>query len=233
MIIPAITDINDSVSMQAKIKKTSLLTRHERRKYLHYKRKIDFSKDKPIQSGLKRFIDISHSIVGLVLTAPVMLASSVAIKLDSKGPVFFKQQRIGKDGKPFDIYKLRTMRTDTDDRVLLRADDDRVTRVGRFLRKFSFDELPQLINILKGDMSLVGPRPIIRKAHSARCNDPDFLMRYTVKPGATLQYPAVKVDDIPNARIDAEKEYISNWGLMTDLKTFAGTVMKVVRGSNY
>lgn len=219
--------------MYGTAKNDTVLNKSERKKLTGYKKKYNYSETKSFQSGIKRAIDITHSVAGLILTAPVLLASSIAIKLDSKGPVIFRQERIGKDGKPFTIYKLRTMRTDADEKALLNPDDKRVTRVGKFLRKYSIDEFPQLINVLKGDMSLVGPRPLSKTTHDMRRKDKNFIMRYTVKPGATLEYSGIKIDDIPNERIKTEKDYIEHWSLKNDLKTFVNTISRVIKGENY
>jgi lipopolysaccharide/colanic/teichoic acid biosynthesis glycosyltransferase len=109
---------------------------------------------------IKRLFDILASLVGLTLLAPLFVLIALSIKIDSAGPVFFRQQRVGRWGKPFHIFKFRTMTARTDEtRQLTVGDDFRITRVGRFLRHYKIDELPQLINVLHGTMSLVGPRP--------------------------------------------------------------------------
>ena len=112
-----------------------------------------------------RFFDILFSAAGLIILSPLFLILWLLIKLGSKGPGFFIQERIGKDGKPFGLYKFRSMRIDSEGESLITigTHDHRITRVGHFIRKYKFDELPQLLNVLKGDMSLVGPRPEVRK----------------------------------------------------------------------
>ena len=114
---------------------------------------------------MTRFFDILFSAVGLLVLSPIFLLIYILIRMESKGGGFYVQERIGKSGKPFGMYKFRSMRTGTDTQGLLTVGerDARITRVGHFLRKYKIDELPQLLNVLKGDMSLVGPRPEVRK----------------------------------------------------------------------
>jgi len=117
---------------------------------------------KKIQRFLKRFFDIFFSVIGIIILFPVMLVIAAAIKLDSKGPVIYKQDRLGKNGRIFKIYKFRTMIENAEKMgsgLFTFENDPRITKVGKFLRKTSLDELPQLFNVLKGDMSFVGPRP--------------------------------------------------------------------------
>ena len=111
-----------------------------------------------------RFFDIFFSALGLLVLSPVFLVIYLLIRLESKGPGFYIQERIGKDGKPFGLYKFRSMRIGSDNQGLITigSHDSRITRIGYFIRKYKFDELPQLLNVLKGDMSLVGPRPEVR-----------------------------------------------------------------------
>lgn len=147
----------------------------------------------------KRFIDILGSTVGLVLLSPILLIVAIAIKIESKGPVIFSQKRIGLKGKEFRMYKLRSMVENAEElkKDLMKdnemsgpmfkmKDDPRVTRVGRFIRKTSIDELPQLINVLKGDMSLVGPRPSLPK--EVKKFKPWMKKRLNVKPGLTCYW---------------------------------------------
>ena len=135
----------------------------------------------------KRILDILLSGIGLVLTAPVFLILAIWIKADSKGPVFFRQQRIGLRGTTFDIIKFRTMRSDTPADVpthLLEDPNSHITKVGDFLRKFSLDELPQLINIIKGDMSIVGPRPALYNQYDLIA-ERDKYGANSIRPGLT------------------------------------------------
>lgn len=115
---------------------------------------------------LKRLFDVTLSGLGLVVLSPVFAAMYVLVKLDSKGPVFYRQVRVGKDNKDFRLYKFRSMYIDADKRgqlITVGARDPRVTKIGYYIRKYKLDELPQLINVFKGEMSLVGPRPEVRK----------------------------------------------------------------------
>ena len=146
---------------------------------------------------VKRMIDVVLSLFGLVLISPFVVIIAILIKIDSKGPVFFKHHRIGKNGKPFSMYKFRTMKDGAEAMIndftpeqleewnenFKLKDDPRITRIGKFLRKTSLDELPQLINILKGDMSIVGPRPIIEEELEEYGNDKDEFL--SIRPGLT------------------------------------------------
>jgi len=132
-----------------------------------------------------RFFDIFFSVIGLIILSPLFLFLALWIKIDSKGPVFYKQLRVGKDGKDFYLYKFRTMLVDADKNGLITVGDrdPRVTRAGYFFRKYKLDELPQLINVVLGDMSLVGPRPEVHKY--VEMYTPDQRKVLTVKPGLT------------------------------------------------
>ncbi len=192
----------------------------------------------------KRTIDIVGAIIGLVLTSPLFLIISIFYLFgDSKGPIFFKQVRVGKNGKRFYIYKFRSMIVNAEEK--LKADkelyekylrnnyklepheDPRITKLGRFLRKTSLDEIPQLINVLKGEMSLVGPRPVVveeLREYGNRVNE--FL---SVKPGIT-GYWAVSGRssvDYPE-RVDLELFYVYNQSLLFDLKIIIKTVITVL-----
>ena len=137
-------------------------------------------------NSAKRLFDIGISGVGLLLLSPVLGAIAVLIKLDSPGPVLFRQQRVGRKGEPFDIFKLRTMRHETSGKgsELTVRDDSRVTRVGRTLRHYKLDELPQLLNVLVGDMSLVGPRPEVPR-YVAKWSADTKRILLSVRPGMT------------------------------------------------
>jgi lipopolysaccharide/colanic/teichoic acid biosynthesis glycosyltransferase len=159
---------------------------------------------------MKRSFDILASFVGLALLVPLLPLMAVLVKMDSRGPLFFRQERIGKGFRPFYIYKFRTMTYDPSGsgRPLTVGRDPRITRVGRFLRRTKIDELPQLINVLKGDMSLVGPRPELRKfvEHFQR----DYEEILTVRPGIT-DLASLKYDEegeILAKSNDPEEEYL-------------------------
>lgn len=132
-----------------------------------------------------RFFDIFFSALGLLVLSPVFLVIYLLIRLESKGPGFYIQERIGKDGKPFGLYKFRSMRIGSDNQGLITigSHDSRITRIGYFIRKYKFDELPQLLNVLKGDMSLVGPRPEVRKYVEMYTEEQRKVL--SVKPGIT------------------------------------------------
>ncbi|MDY4077641.1 MAG: sugar transferase [Clostridium sp.] len=153
-------------------------------------------KKKPIYSFAKRVFDVGASLVGLVCLSPVLLGAAVAIKLESEGPIIFSQDRVGLNGKKFKMYKLRSMVSNAEELkeklleknemsgpMFKMKDDPRITKVGKFIRKTSIDELPQLINVLKGDMSLVGPRPSLPK--EVEQFEPWMYERLQVKPGLT------------------------------------------------
>lgn len=181
---------------------------------------------------VKRAIDVGASALGLVVLSPVMLAAAVAVKLDSPGPVLFCQKRVGSNKTYFNMYKFRSMRTDTPKDMpthLLKDPDAFITRTGRFLRKTSLDELPQLFNILAGDMSVIGPRP-------ALWNQEDLFQereRYganDVRPGLTgwAQIHGRDELEIPEkARLDGE--YVEHLSFSFDCKCFFGTIGKVLR----
>ncbi|HTX16600.1 MAG TPA: sugar transferase [Candidatus Baltobacteraceae bacterium] len=136
------------------------------------------------EEATKRALDILASFVGLLLLWPAFLVISVLIRLDSKGPAFYKSLRVGRHGAPFAMWKFRTMRLNSEnDGITTGKDDPRVTRVGRFLRRYKIDELPQLTNVLSGDMSLVGPRPDFEEHTSAYREDEKVIL--SVRPGIT------------------------------------------------
>jgi len=181
---------------------------------------------------VKRVIDVILSVTGLLLLWPLMLVIAILIKLDSKGPVFFRQKRIGKGKSEFFILKYRTMRIDTPKDIpthLLSNPEAYITRVGRFLRKTSLDELPQIFNILKGEMSIVGPRPalwnqddLIAERDKYGAND--------VVPGLTGWAQINGRDKLPipeKARLDGE--YVRQMGLGMDLKCFFKTIISVIK----
>jgi exopolysaccharide biosynthesis polyprenyl glycosylphosphotransferase len=194
--------------------------------------------------GLKRLIDVTATAAALVLLTPVFLVIAAAIRVDSRGPVLFAQQRLGVGGRPFQIYKFRTMVFDAEERLPALAhlnqyadgrlfkikDDPRVTRVGRFLRRTSLDELPQLWNVLRGDMSLVGPRPPLPEEVAQY--DADHLVRLTVVPGLTGPWQANGRSEITafDQVIQLEREYIRNWSLLLDLRILCRTLLAVLRG---
>ena len=177
----------------------------------------------------KRLIDVLIALIMLIVLSPILLILAIAVKLDSKGPVVFKQQRIGLHGKVFNIYKYRSMRVGAEKigtGVYSEKGDARVTRVGNILRKTSADELLQLVNILKGDMSLVGPRPerkVISDEYSKSI--PEFVLRTKVKAGLT-GYAQVygKYNSTPQEKLQMDLLYISNPSIIEDLKLILTTI---------
>lgn len=181
---------------------------------------------------LKRIIDFVLSIVGLIVLSPLFLILMTAIKLDSRGPVLFRQKRVGIYKKHFNILKFRTMRTDTPKDIpthLLKDPDLYITKVGRFLRRTSLDELPQIINIIKGDMAIVGPRPALWNQYDLIA-ERDKYGANDVRPGLTgwAQINGRDELEIPvKAQLDGE--YVKKMGLIMDLRCFFGTFLSVLR----
>jgi exopolysaccharide biosynthesis polyprenyl glycosylphosphotransferase len=201
----------------------------------------------PKLSGARRLVKTAFDRVGalvlLLLTAPVLLALAVAIRLDSPGPVFFRQVRVGKDGREFLIFKFRTMYTDAErrlseirhlnehDGVLFKMrDDPRVTKIGRCLRRLSLDELPQLLNVLGGSMSLVGPRPPLPQ--EVATYPEDMCRRLAVPPGMTGLWQVSGRSDLPwEEAVRLDLRYVENWSLSLDLVILLRTLSAVVRSS--
>ncbi len=193
----------------------------------------------------KRAIDIAGAVVGLILLSPVFIITAILIKLTSKGPVFYKSKRVGKDGKLFTMFKFRTMHVNADvvGPKLTYKNDPRITRLGKYLRQFKIDELPQLFNVLKGDMSLVGPRP----------EDPKYIVHYSekqkeifsIKPGITglAQLKYINIESILNhetltqtyvkeiipEKYKLNKQYIENMSFSLDLKILFNTLLSIFR----
>jgi Undecaprenyl-phosphate glucose phosphotransferase len=188
-----------------------------------------------LERALKRAIDLLGAAAGLLLLAPFMLIVAVFIKLESTGPIFFAQWRSGFNGRSFRIFKFRTMTVLEDGPVVRQAtrEDPRVTRVGRWLRRTNIDELPQLLNVLRGEMSLVGPRPHAT-AHDSEYTRKvaGYISRYQLKPGMTgwAQFNGYRGEtrtlDLMSKRIELDVWYIRNWSFWLDLKIIAGTVAK-------
>ena len=207
--------------------------------------------------GARRLLNVAVAAIGIILTAPVMLVIAAAIKLSSPGPVFYRQKRVGLcvrstyggnhrrkvdiGGRPFTIFKFRTMRPATpgqDAQVWAAQDDPRITAIGQFLRRTRLDELPQLFNVLTGDMNIVGPRPEQPAIfQTLRDEVPGYVYRQRVRPGITglaqisLQYDS-SIDDV-RRKVEADLEYIESQSLIEDLKIMARTpaVMLFLKGS--
>lgn len=181
---------------------------------------------------LKRLTDIVGSIVCLIIFSPVMLFSAILVKTTSKGPLIFKQERVGRHNKPFKMYKFRTMYVQTDEeekKGWTKKDDPRITSVGKFLRKTSLDEFPQLVNVLRGEMSLVGPRPERPQyVEKFREEIPRYMIKHQVRPGMTgwAQVNGYRGDTSIRKRIEHDLYYIENWTLGFDIKILFLTVFK-------
>ena len=179
---------------------------------------------------LKRFMDIFESILGLILLSPILIVVSVLIKLDSKGPVFFSQKRVGLHGKTFNMYKFRSMVVNAEEikdklkeqnemsgPMFKMKNDPRITKIGKFIRKTSIDELPQLLNVLKGEMSLVGPRPSLPK--EVKEFEPWMLERLEVKPGITCYWQVMGRNSIGFREwMELDVKYVHERCLSLDLK---------------
>jgi lipopolysaccharide/colanic/teichoic acid biosynthesis glycosyltransferase len=191
-------------------------------------------------SVVKRAFDLAGASLGLLAVSPILLGLAVAIKLDSRGPVFFRQLRVGRHGKRFYVYKFRTMVPDAEalkdslrDRNEAReglfkiADDPRVTRVGSLLRKSALDELPQLINIIRGEMSLVGPRPLV--VDEDERVEGWHRRRLELMPGMTGHWQILGPASVPLREMAAiDYLYVANWSLWTDIKILLRTVPHVI-----
>ncbi len=200
-------------------------------------------KDRPFfkqQQALKRLFDMLMASIGILAITPLLLLIALIIRLESKGPIFYLSERIGKDYKPFRMYKFRTMEEDADQkREELRkqanldgelfkiANDPRVTPIGKFLRATSLDELPQLINVLRGEMSLVGPRPL--PPDESKLFEAPYTSRYHVFPGITGMW---QVNGRSNSDFktlcDLEMKYVLNWNLLEDFKLIFQTIPAVL-----
>ena len=187
--------------------------------------------------AVKRFLDVTASFLGLVLLSPLMLAVSILIKIDSRGPVIFRQKRIGRNGKVFEIYKFRSMcvgAEKTGSGVYSGKGDARVTRIGKILRATSIDELPQLLNILKGEMSFVGPRPPLTYHPWEYEEYTDFQKRmFEVRPGITGWAQVNGRKDVEwHKRIELNVWYVDHMSLLLDIKIMFMTAFKVLTNAD-
>ena len=194
---------------------------------------------------LKRIFDITLSLFGLIILLPFMLIIVILIKIDSKGPVFFKQIRVTKNGKEFKIFKYRTMRVGSDKYSQITVGKDgRITKIGSFLRKYKLDEIPQLINVLIGDMSLVGPRPEVPKYVALYTDEQKEILK--VRAGIT-DYASIEFSDendllaseeepekayiekIMPKKIELNKKYLSEISVLTDIRIILLTIKKILK----
>ncbi len=186
----------------------------------------------PVKAGLKRAMDIFGALVGIILFSPVMLTVAILIKLSSPGPVIFRQERVGLHNRPFMMYKFRSMvqqRPEDEKKGWTTKNDPRVTGVGRFIRKTSIDEFPQFFNVLKGDMSLVGPRPERTQfVEMFREEIPRYMVKHQVRPGMTgwAQVNGLRGDTSIYERVKYDLWYIENWTLGLDIRILFMTVFK-------
>lgn len=187
--------------------------------------------DNVVNAFLKRTADIVCSLLLIILTSPIMLVAAVGVKLSSPGPIIFKQERVGREKKTFYMYKFRSMRVNSEENTgWSRNRDSRKTRFGSFIRKYSIDELPQLFNVLKGDMSLVGPRPEIpHYVEQFRREIPLYMVKHQVRPGMTgwAQVHGLRGDTSIEKRIEYDIYYIEHWSLALDLRILFMTVRHV------
>ena len=186
---------------------------------------------------IKRFFDVFISLFGIIVLSPLFLITALVIKIDSKGPIIFKQNRLGKEGKVFKIYKFRSMCTGAEkigSGVYSGKNDNRVTRVGKVIRATSIDELPQLINILKGEMSLIGPRPALTYHPWTfdQYSDEQKKM-FNVRPGVTGWAQVNGRKEVEwNRRIELNVYYVENLSFLLDLKIFLLTIIKVIANAD-
>ena len=195
---------------------------------------------------IKRIFDFTASFLGCIILIPVFISIAILIKLDSKGPIFFKQKRVGKDGKEFEILKYRTMVVDAEKlgKQITVGDDSRITKIGKFLRKYKLDELPQLFNVLKGDMSLVGPRPEVPKYVNIYNESEREVLK--VKPGitdfASIEYrdeneilgnvenpEEYYINAIMKHKLQLNLEYINKNNIFLDIKIIFKTLLKCLK----
>ena len=182
---------------------------------------------------IKRIFDVVISLIALIILSPILLIVAIAIKIESKGPIIFKQQRIGKGGKVFNIYKFRSMIVGAEKMgtgVYSKKGDSRVTKVGKFIRMTSIDELPQLVNILKGEMSIIGPRPVLTY-HPWKYEEytEEQLKRFNVRPGVTGWAQVHGRKDVEwHERIKLDVYYVENISFWLDVKIFFKTIIQVL-----
>lgn len=193
--------------------------------------------DSLLYSFVKTVSDYIFSIIFLIVLSPLLILLAIIIRLTGRGPVIYSQDRIGKDGRPFSIYKFRTMVFDAEkgEPVLSASDDERVTRIGKFMRKYRLDEIPNFINVLKGEMSVVGPRPerlyfinqIIKRT-------PQYIELHKVKPGITslgqVKYGYASTVDEMIERLGFDIYYLGNRSFLLDLKILFLTIGTILKG---
>ena len=182
----------------------------------------------------KRLIDTCLALCGLVVCCVPMVIIAIAIKLDSKGPVLFKQVRLGKGMKPFTVFKFRTMCDHAYEMggIATSASDSRITKVGAFLRRTSLDELPQMFNILNGTMAIIGPRPILDWEFEEYKDNKRFCKRYDALPGMFCTIDLWNRAALREDQFEMDAEYVDKMSFALDLKTFFGVIAPVLKGSH-
>ena len=205
----------------------------------HIKKK----KGKKVYNLVKRIFDIVMALLALIILSPVFIVIAILIKLDDRGPVFYKHKRVGKNGKIIYVYKFRSMVVNADEifshfteeqikefeKYYKLENDPRITKIGDFLRKTSLDELPQLVNILKGDMSFVGPRPVVSKELNKFGDNQDLLL--SIKPGLTGWWACSgRSDTSYEQRVDLEIYYVNNYCAKLDFLCLVKTIGAVIEG---
>ncbi|WP_249316441.1 sugar transferase [Bacillus sp. FJAT-50079] len=208
--------------------------------------KMEGKKGVLLNDIVKRAMDLLFTTIGLIIIAPILLLISILIKIDSRGPVFFKQVRVGKNERPFKILKFRTMVVDAEKlgKQITVGKDQRITKIGHFLRKSKLDELPQLINVFKGDMSLVGPRPEVPKYTAFYTKEQKKI--FNIRPGIT-DYASIKyrneneilalsndpertyIEEIMNDKLKYNMEYMEKRSILTDIKIILLTIKAIIK----
>ena len=182
----------------------------------------------------KRIFDVIISIIVIIITSPIMILNAIAIKIDSKGPVIYKQKRITKDGKEFTMYKFRTMIDNAEKEtgpILAKKKDERITKVGKILRRTRLDELTQFFNVIKGNMSIVGPRPERKELIEKIIKElPEYRIREQVKAGITcIAHIEGDYYTEPKVRLEYDKMYMKDWSIKKDIKIIFKTILKVIK----
>ncbi|WP_242984732.1 sugar transferase [Clostridium taeniosporum] len=204
--------------------------------YIKVEKKLNINyKEKQLYEFIKRILDLLFSIIALVIAVPIILVTCILVRLESKGNPIYSQERLGKNGRKFSVYKIRSMYTDAEKNGPQWAgkNDNRVTKIGKFIRKTRIDELPQLFNILKGEMSIVGPRPEREYFIEKFSKDiPNFKQRLLVIPGLT-GYAQINggYDITPLEKLELDLKYIENRGVIEDFKIMLKTVKIVLTGN--
>ncbi|WP_340084391.1 sugar transferase [Siminovitchia sp. FSL H7-0308] len=209
-------------------------------------KQLYYEKGNKLNDVLKRTMDVILSLAGLVIISPLLFIISICIKLDSRGPVFFKQTRVGRYEEPFQIFKFRTMIVDAEKKgkQITVGKDSRITKTGQFLRKYKLDELPQLINVLIGDMSLVGPRPEVPKYTAYYTNEQKRI--FEIRPGIT-DYASIKyrnenevlaksedpektyIEEVMRDKLSLNLKYLDQQSVINDVKIIFMTIIAILK----